>query len=98
MNQNQNQRINALMALRINGIKPIKALPGMNANQNQRYEVRMDFTGYECLMAFPVWHSPGRVLRKTSPTGVWIIASRFVLQTVYVGRSVLLPKQAVCRR
>ena len=22
-------------------------------NQNQRYEVRMDFTGYECRMAFP---------------------------------------------
>ncbi|MDE0012556.1 MAG: hypothetical protein OXU36_15505 [Candidatus Poribacteria bacterium] len=29
----------------------------MNANQNQRYEARMGFTGYECLMAFPVWHS-----------------------------------------
>ena len=47
-------------------------------NQNQRYEVRVDFTGYECLMAFringmkSVWtspgHEPGRVRRKTVPT------------------------------
>ena len=41
------------------GIKPIKALPGMNANQNQRYSCLMAFTGYEALMDFPVWHSPG---------------------------------------
>ena len=25
----------------------------MNQNQNQRYEVRVDFPGYECRVAFP---------------------------------------------
>ena len=27
-------------------------------NQNQRYEVRMDFPGYECRMAFPEASTP----------------------------------------
>ncbi|MDE0012546.1 MAG: hypothetical protein OXU36_15455 [Candidatus Poribacteria bacterium] len=35
---NQNQRYECLMAFKINGIKPIKALPG--------YEARMGFTAY----------------------------------------------------
>ena len=38
--------MNALMAfqIRINGMKPVWASPGIHA-VNQRYEVRMDFTG-----------------------------------------------------
>ena len=40
-------------------MKPVWASPGIYAlNQNQRYEVLMHFTGYECLMALP-GHRPG---------------------------------------
>ena len=36
-------------------------------NQNQRYEVRMDFPGYECRMAFPEASTPQN---RTYRTGV----------------------------
>ena len=61
-NQNQNQRYQCLMALRINGMKPVWASPG--------YEVLMHFRingiyalrhrpGYECLKAFTASYKEG---------------------------------------
>ncbi len=52
-----------MVNLRINQIFSTGAVRNARRmNQNQRYEVRMDFPGYECRMAFP-----GSAIRLNTP-------------------------------